>query len=959
MTRNAEQDRMARRNGTSTAPEAPYASSGLGELLAPERAAVERAQRQVYHDDANDQLLNAGHNAQRAHQSGHLNNEADQEEQNEDEISERHRLIASGTRKSSLLRAKRPLVEWEANQRGDFDHHQKRMASEWTAVRWRPSSRLVLLAVLLIGIAGLMFMLSALIKDVELENTVTRQQALEQLTRQLDERHRDQLEREQRARWLVSSPKCHIPLLEPWDRSIEGFVRRRPPMNCTALLDDIISGRSTLGAKNWTGLFPISMSYVHSNRLYFTESALELGALSSPLITGQCCLKRLARKLENDNELEPSTTCELIYAQGLQVNSSLVEVICAAWNYSNVHAFFVPNQEEERALAKVASERLSAAGDFYSVLMVGVDTISRLNGQRQLNNTLAALRDLYGALDFAGYNKVGENTFPNLIPLLTGLTPHQLDQVQCWNAASYDENESGDEYLDNCKFLWNYYQQAGYLTYYGEDWPQASTFNYLKPGFKYEPTHFYGRPFTLARDHLIFPRWNGSGCASCQLDKPLVEVDIGNLRSFIESKASSKLPYFAMHWFNCPQHDDLNGASTVDHVFERFFRDLRHRLEADRTFVVFFSDHGYRWNDFVSTRIGHYESSLPMLTIAPPRAFIERHPDLYEHLKSHQNALLTPFDLFKTLIHLRDLSSGRFETRPRRQVFEMDTMRLSGTHNMATLDESSEPPTPSPEAAETTIEQLKPVDGTSFKQKFSTISLFEAHSPEQLDRSCIDAGIPDNYCVCHQYEPVATDGDDVRGAAYYLVYVHLAAQLRDHLDICQPLDLERVHHAEMFDLANSTNTKEKTRRKRASQQAKVVSEQKPRSKTPLLTSAKPAGHLHGPSDNQNRHDYLPEREFNVMFSTKPGGGLFQEVVRFYGLNMTNCKLEVAKTRKVVEDEWAKAEEKRESVLTMNDVCDFSVHSESLSRFNLYRDQSKCVNNNIELKKICYCKDLRE
>jgi hypothetical protein len=796
-----------------------------------------------------------------------------------------------------------------------------------------------------------------------------------ELAEQLDTAHKNELELSRLARWLVSTPKCHIPVLEPWDKSILGFVKRKPPMDCGAILDDIQTGEHD-SAKKWpSSLMAVSLSYVQSNRLYFTQEALDRGALSTPNQLGECCLKRVSRAVENDDDLEWAP-CEPIPVQGYYVNSSIVEINCLHWNYTNVHSLVVHNQEEEEALAKVAKRKLNDDDDYYSVLMLGVDTISRLNGQRQLNRTLNTLSKLYQTLEFVGYNKVGENTFPNLIPLLTGLKPEQLAQVQCWQTSNYSQaNEVGDDYLDNCKFLWNYFQQIGYLTYFGEDWPQASTFNYLKPGFKYEPTTFYGRPFTLARDPLVYPKFDGPGCASCQLDKPLVEIDLDNLKAFIENNIN-RLPYFAFHWINCPQHDDLNGASQFDHLVEKFFADLKERLEQDRTFVVFFSDHGYRWNDFVSTRVGHYESSLPLMTIAPPKHFIEHHPDLYKRLKSHRNALLTPFDIFKTFIDLKNLSSKKrpppgsgpsldgedheqplHKSSPNTRTARRPAAKTTRLRDNRATSDGTKAVTPYvADTLTTVIKQLKFEDGTTFKQPFKTISLFDANSDEQLDRGCIEAGIPDNYCVCHQFEQVSTNRTDVLGAAYYLVYVHFESRLKDHLDICHRLDLERIHNAEMFDLEKSSNTKGKTaaRRRRRRQ---VADEDKLEKHRNSATTEKPARHLHGANSEQNKHDYLPNREYSILISTRPGGGLFREVVRYYGTNITNCELEINRARKVIEDEWATSEDKVESVLTMNDVCDFSVHSESLSRFNLYKDQSRCVKSNIELKKICYCKDL--
>jgi hypothetical protein len=57
--------------------------------------------------------------------------------------------------------------------------------------------------------------------------------------------------------------------------------------------------------------------------------------------------------------------------------------------------------------------------------------------------------------------------------------------------------------LDNCPFMWKYFQENGYVTGYAEDAANINTFNYNKKGFVKPPTDHYFRPFALAAEkHL-------------------------------------------------------------------------------------------------------------------------------------------------------------------------------------------------------------------------------------------------------------------------------------------------------------------------------------------------------------------------------------------------------------------------------------------------------------------------
>lgn len=60
-----------------------------------------------------------------------------------------------------------------------------------------------------------------------------------------------------------------------------------------------------------------------------------------------------------------------------------------------------------------------------SVLIIGVDSVSRLNYFRTMPRTSELLRS-HGWYELRGYNKVEDNTFPNLMAILTGMTRPQV-----------------------------------------------------------------------------------------------------------------------------------------------------------------------------------------------------------------------------------------------------------------------------------------------------------------------------------------------------------------------------------------------------------------------------------------------------------------------------------------------------------------------------------------------------
>lgn len=70
------------------------------------------------------------------------------------------------------------------------------------------------------------------------------------------------------------------------------------------------------------------------------------------------------------------------------------------------------------------------------VAVIGIDSISRLNFMRQMVNSYRYITEEMDGDVMHGFTKVGENTFPNVIPMLTGrsfITEHNNRFDVCKN----------------------------------------------------------------------------------------------------------------------------------------------------------------------------------------------------------------------------------------------------------------------------------------------------------------------------------------------------------------------------------------------------------------------------------------------------------------------------------------------------------------------------------------------
>ncbi|XP_071872290.1 uncharacterized protein [Bombus fervidus] len=317
--------------------------------------------------------------------------------------------------------------------------------------------------------------------------------------------------------------------------------------------------------------------------------------------------------------------------------------------YENVHA--IPNPEKVRdRTRRNDSQQSTTLGTVtlsrkLSVLLLGIDSVSRLNFIRSMPITERYLLET-GWLRFDGYNKMGDNTFPNLMAILTGQNQSQAYSL-CKPTVPY--------MLDRCPFLWRNFRDAGYATAYGEDETALNTFNYLKMGFVEQPTDYYLRPYMLACEKLLKVR-KRFGLKYCtgpetSFDR-ILDYAIEYARAFRGS------PYFGFFWTISVSHENANGLSSMDGRLLDKLKRLESEGIANDTMIVLLSDHGMRWGPIRNTFVGWYEERLPFLYLWLPEWLREERPEAYSSLRANQRRLISPFDLYETLRDVLQLSGG-------------------------------------------------------------------------------------------------------------------------------------------------------------------------------------------------------------------------------------------------------------------------------------------------------------
>lgn len=419
--------------------------------------------------------------------------------------------------------------------------------------------------------------------------------------------------------FLVNTQTCKIPHLSPFDPSIIQYLKPGKIIECDKFLPYTYEDGARL-VVNWTAINqsrhkdkfrscrfqPILRPYEAENHNYF-----DYGDHSAP------------------------------FTNSIIVPHEFVRVRCHNKNggriYTNYHQFIQKNQTVEQLKTTAFEKHKPSTSEQLNVLMLGVDSISRLNFQRYMKRTFNLLHSELGAFDMMGYNKVADNTFVNIVPMTLGKF---LEEVP-WN-------ESMSEIpFDDYDFIWKQFSQRGYRTLYAEDAPKIAIFDFLKAGFHKSPADYFNRHFSIAmtRDKRLW--YNEHKCLVNRL-----ETDIILNYTFQFASVMKNNPYFAFAFITGLTHDLQESAALADVPYYSYLKSLFDSNMLNNTLVIFYSDHGMRFGKMRETYIGKLEERLPFLFLVLPPWFRRQYPLINRNLKINERRLVTPFDIYETLRHV-------------------------------------------------------------------------------------------------------------------------------------------------------------------------------------------------------------------------------------------------------------------------------------------------------------------
>ncbi|EDV91117.1 GH17274 [Drosophila grimshawi] len=450
----------------------------------------------------------------------------------------------------------------------------------------------------------------------------------------------------------------------------------------------------------------------------------------------KCCYRKVQRngkgaRADNDYKL---ASCEYFEQDSLvpqDVDAAVTE--CRRLKEKSLlqHAAFGFVQPKEQLMNNSFANDSLESESFESrpsVLLWGIDSMSRMNFERTMPLMFKYLRE-ENWFELRGYNKMGDNTFPNLMALLTGFNSTRSYSV-CRPTAVGG--------MDACPLMWKDYKKHGYVTAYAEDWGKFATFNYNKKGFAKPPTDYYPRPLMLAAEKEL-KKVVVSNIPYCLGHRHYAEYIYDFAIQF--TKVYRNQSTFGMFWTNSFSHNNFMLPSSMDTKMLEYMRTLSESGVLEKSIVIFFSDHGMRFGPLRRLDSGFLEERMPIIYIWLPQWFKDKYPVFVHNLHSNRNRLTSPYDIYATLKHILQL--------------------------------------------ETPLAELPRPEGCP-----SCHSLF--HEVAET-RDCNDTGISAHWCTCHTFKYNSKSDNHIKEVAQQLIDATNDYLKSNNLTkLCQTLKLSNI-----------------------------------------------------------------------------------------------------------------------------------------------------------------------
>ncbi|KAF2883978.1 hypothetical protein ILUMI_22206 [Ignelater luminosus] len=436
------------------------------------------------------------------------------------------------------------------------------------------------------------------------------------------------------AKYVVKSRKCHIPDLDPPKGRILPIVRPKRYIACTT-----------------TGLLTYVKKVNNTATLYINESLVKKYTNDSI----DCRYRFVERNsgvhgIGNiDNYISFSEWIE--FEHNATLTEDTVHVECSKNTtkiYQNIHTVV---KIKDAVRKKMEKYNTLYTNEQLSILVIGIDGVSRMSLMRSLPQTHAFLKK-HNWAGFKGYHKVGDNSFSNMMAILAGLD--ETSALELCNPRNIGA-------LDQCSMIWYDYRKLGFVTAYGEDATTINAFSSSEGGFYKEPTDYYFRPYLRATE-ITLPYKKVNNLKYCTGPETAGERIMNLAKDF--TTTFQNYPTFSVFWMNSYSRNEINTVSIMDAKIATFLEDLHKSGIFQNSLTFFVSNRGYnRFSPVIHTRAELFDDKLPFFYMSVPQWFKEKYPSKYKNLIKNTERLISPFDVYMTLQNVLFLYRRNYRVR--------------------------------------------------------------------------------------------------------------------------------------------------------------------------------------------------------------------------------------------------------------------------------------------------------
>ncbi|XP_063415274.1 uncharacterized protein LOC134697144 isoform X1 [Mytilus trossulus] len=431
---------------------------------------------------------------------------------------------------------------------------------------------------------------------------------------------------------------CLLPDIDPFDKSVMQYIWHPKPIVCEPSPSIVYIDKM--------GKLQLNRSEISNKNNHFD------------------CFYRLIMR-SSDNDVTLSHEVKLLLP--VYIPSDYVNVKC--FGDQRLLYDIVLHNVDFKTVRK-NKEILNENDKCLSVLMFGLDSVSRLAAERKLPKTMNLIKKLNG-YNFKGYTSIAAITYPNLMASLTGKTAYSNELPKL---------DPRKEFTDKYPFIWKNFSQKGYVTMFSEDFPEISMFNYMQKGFKDSPVDHYLRPYYIARKKLHPVQSNldqvfmfledkdikmKKYSSLCYKSRPKHAIHIDHYKNFVSTYKGNRK--FGLSWLTEIGHDYMNFLEHADDDIEQMIQYFYNEGLFKNTIFILFGDHGPRTDEIRNTAIGRIEERMPLLSIIIPKQIKNTYPHIHTNLQDNENKLTSPFDLHETFVDILNENftlSEKVMTRP-------------------------------------------------------------------------------------------------------------------------------------------------------------------------------------------------------------------------------------------------------------------------------------------------------